>query len=103
MDRRLRLFQAGQLGELWEEAVAPINRVPLEPPMRTRQRAWAEEDGVMPISQTGKKWALVKEGALSKAAKILLSQGLADSHDLDVSRVLHELHPPGAAAPGHGG
>jgi hypothetical protein len=94
MDRRLRLFKEGQLGSLWLEAMADAKRVPSERPMRTRQTAQMEEDGVMPTAQVGKIRALVEEGALSKAAKLLLSQGLADSRDPTVDRVLRELHPP---------
>ena len=94
MDRRLRLFRERKLSTLWDEAMAPAARIPLEPPMRTRQRARLEEDGVMPSSHIGKIRALVEEGALSKAAKLLLAQGLADSLDPKVERALRELHPP---------
>ena len=38
--------------------------------------------------------ALVEEGALSKAAKMLVVQGLADSENPVVEKALRELHPP---------
>ena len=38
--------------------------------------------------------ALVEEGALSKAAKMLIAQGLADSENPVVEKALRELHPP---------
>lgn len=94
LDRRLRLFQTGQMEQLWAEAKAFSTRTPLEQPARTRARARMEEDGVMPTSQVGKIRSLVEEGALSKATKLLLSTGLANSQDPEVERVLRELHPP---------
>jgi hypothetical protein len=36
-----------------------------------------QEDGTMPESQVGAIRALIEEGALSKATKLLLSRGLA--------------------------
>lgn len=47
----------------------------------------------MSMSQVGAIEALVEEGALSKAAKLLVSTGLANSQDPDVERVLRDLHP----------
>ena len=38
---------------------------------------------------------LVEEGALAKAAKHLVSRGVADSHDPDVAAKLRDLHPSG--------
>ena len=86
MERRLRLFQEGHITQLWEEALAPLRSVPTAKPMRTRHQARLEEEGEMPTAQIGKIQALVEEGALSKAAKLLLSQELADSRDPAVGR-----------------
>jgi hypothetical protein len=52
-----------------------------------------EEDGTMPESQVGAIRALIEEGALSKATKLLLSRGLADSQDPSVEGKLRALHP----------
>jgi hypothetical protein len=93
MDKRLRLFQTGELDRLWVEAKAAAERTPKDKPARTRKRAKLEEEGVMPASQVGAIRALVEEGALSKATKLLASTGLADVTDPGVERVLRELHP----------
>ena len=47
----------------------------------------------MPESQVGAIRALIEEGALSKATKLLLSCGLADSQDPSVEGKLRALHP----------
>ena len=77
MEQRLKLFQTGQLSQLWAEARARMQVRPTAAPRRTR----VEEDGTMPESQVGAIRALIEEGALSKATKLLLSRGLADSQD----------------------
>ena len=53
-----------------------------------------QEEGIMPPSQVGKIRALLEEGALSKATKLLVSAGLANSQDPGVEQVLRDLHPP---------
>ena len=77
MECRLQRFQAGQLSELWREAQTQSRRVAPHR-ARTRQQTRQEEDGEMPASQVGRIRALIEEGALSKATKLLLSTGLAD-------------------------
>ncbi len=47
----------------------------------------------MPESQVGAIRALIEEGALSKATKLLLSRGLADTQDPSVEGKLLGLHP----------
>ena len=47
----------------------------------------------MPESQVGAIRALIEEVALSKATKLLLSRGLADSQDPSVEGKLRALHP----------
>ena len=47
----------------------------------------------MPQSQVDMIRSLVSEGALSKATKVLLSQGLANSQDPAVEKALRDLHP----------
>ena len=93
LDKRLRLFQAGQLDTLWTEARALAEKKPKDQPAKTRARARMEEEGVMPGSQVVAIRTLVEEGALSKATKLLVSTGLANSQDPDVERVLRDLHP----------
>ena len=70
LDKRLRLFQTGQLDVLWAEARALVAKKPKDQPARTRAHAKMEEDGIMPPSQVGAIRALVEEGALSKATKL---------------------------------
>ena len=43
--------------------------------------------------QVGKIRALVEQGALSKATKLLVSTGLANSQDPSVEQALQDLHP----------
>ena len=52
---------------------------------------------MMPVDQVQMIRAFVEEGALSKATKLLLSDGLADSRDPRIEKALRDLHP--AAAP----
>ena len=96
MEQRLKLFQTGQLSQLWAEARARTQGRPVVAPRRTRGRARIEEDGTMPESQVESIRALVEEGALAKAAKMLLSTGLADAQDPTVEGKLRALHPAGA-------
>ena len=93
LERRLRCFQAGQLADLWREAQAQSRKVAPDR-VRTRQQARLEEDGELPASQVGRIRALIEEGALSKATKLLLSTGLANSSDPSVRQALMDLHPP---------
>ena len=90
LEKRLHLFQSGSLSTLWAELA---QRKPLEQPARTRARAKMEEEDTLPESQVEKIRALVEEGALSKATRLLLAAGLANSQDPDVERKLRELHP----------
>ena len=52
-----------------------------------------EEEGILSPSQVGKMRALVEEGALSMATKMLVSTGLANSQDPSVEQALRDLHP----------
>ena len=97
MHRRLQLFREDQVGTLWDEAKVSMGKVPSTPAMRTRHQARLEEDGIMPSSHVSKIRALVDEGALSKATKLLIAQGLADSSDPVVEEALRVLHPPAQA------
>ena len=94
LDGRLRHFQSGRLDVLWAEVQAVVHRTPSEHQARTRASARMEEEGIMPRSLVGKIQSLVEEGALSKASKLLLSTGLANSQEPGVERVLRDLHPP---------
>jgi len=62
--------------------------------VRTRHQTRMEEDGELPPSLVGRIPALIEEGALSKAAKLLVSTGLADSQDPAVKKALVDLHSP---------
>ena len=91
--RRLRLWSAGLLDELWLEAEqAGAKRAP--PGATTRKRQTDEEGPALPRSVVTAVEGLIDEGALSKAAKHLVSEGLADSGDADVRQRLRDLHPP---------
>jgi hypothetical protein len=90
--RRLRAFEAGQLSLLWSEATMAIQR---DKPVRTRAAAKADEE-TLPKAVQETIRALVEEGALSKAAKHLVSTGLADSSDPAVLESLRRLHPTAA-------
>lgn len=93
VDRRLRCFQTGQREALWKEATAQ-GGMATPKGVRTRHQTRMEEDGELPPSLVGRIRALIEEGALSKATKLLVSTGLADSQDPAVKKALVDLHPP---------
>ena len=93
ISRRLRTFQSGQLDSLWTESLTTLQR---DKPARTRAQVKDQEDS-LPRSAIQVIRGLIEEGALSKAAKHLLSEGLADASDPVVLERLRALHP--AAAP----
>jgi hypothetical protein len=82
------MFEGGHLGTLWTEALTSVQRPKV---LRTRAQVQAQEGlspGAIRTIQN-----LVEEGALSKAAKHLLSEGLADASDPSVVERLRALHP----------
>ena len=91
--RRFVLFEANNWEALWAEAdltvAPPKNRA------RTRALARQEEDS-LPSSVVDSLRGLIEEGAYAKAAKHLLSKGLANVDDPDVLSKLRALHPQGA-------
>ena len=89
ISRRLHLFNLGELATLWGEATTTVLR---GKPTRTRAQTKAQE-GSLPRSVVQTIRGLVEEGALSKAAKHLLSQSLADVSDPQVMERLRSLHP----------
>ena len=93
--RRLSMFAEGRTAELWAEATS---RMPKGTKPRTRARECAgpkANDLDLPASVVTTIKGLVEEGALSKAAKQLISRGLADASDPKVSAKLRDLHPDG--------
>ena len=89
--RRLGLFREGRYEALWD---APDER--RKP--RTRGQAKVGEFELSKASVDTIR-GLVEEGALSKAAKHLVSRGLHDSSDPAVCTALQELHPVGHDPP----
>ena len=87
--RRLRLFEANQMATLWVEATTVVHQAK---PTRTRAQV-REQQEALPKSVVQTIRGLVEEGALSKAAKHLLSTGLADASDPAVVKRLQGLHP----------
>ena len=75
---------------LWEEASLKAPRA--TEGVKTRG-AQAKEAESLPRGVVDTIRGLVEEGALSKAAKHLLSEGLADTKDSAVTEKLHSLHP----------
>ncbi len=95
VSRRLRMFAEGRVAELWAEATA---RLPKGTKPKTRAGEAAGEkanDLDLPASVVATIKGLVEEGALSKAAKQLISRGLADASDPAVNSKLRDLHPDG--------
>ena len=93
--RRLKLFREGSLDVLWKEVdIVSAKR-------RPRTRGHALSDAATHLSEADRRTiiGLVEEGALSKAAKHLLSKGLADIDDPYVVLKLRDLHPRGARVP----
>ena len=91
--RRIRIFEAGHLATLWAEAQTSQQQPGPKAP-RTRAQVQADEAS-LPASSIHGIRNLVEEGALSKAAKHLLSEGLADVTDPQVLEKLRALHPAG--------
>ena len=90
--RRLRLFRSGAWPSLWTEVRPARTEGPKRRPL-TRSRSNQE---TLPPSVVDTIKGLVEEGAFSKAAKHLVSRGLADISDPDVSAKLASLHPRGS-------
>ena len=90
IQRRLRLWAAGDTQLLWEEASLKAPRATSG--VKTRG-AKAREEESLPKSVVDTIRGLVEEGALSKATKHLLSEGLADAQDPGVRVKLQSLHP----------
>ena len=89
ISRRLRLFMDGHLATLWAESQAILQRPKV---LRTRAQRAAQDAPLSPSDIRAIR-SLVEEGALSKAAKHLLSDGLADASDPMVLERLRSLHP----------
>ena len=91
VERRIRLWREGGLQLLWEEASLKDTRRTEGVKTRAAVQQAAEESLPKGVVETIR--GLVEEGALSKAAKHLLSEGLADSHVPGVKERLRSLHP----------
>ena len=89
ISRRLRMFEAGHISNLWAESQTILQR---DKPARTRAQVKEQEES-LPRSVVQAIRGLVEEGALSKAAKHLLSESLADASDPSVLERLRALHP----------
>ena len=97
--RRVRLFERGDIALLWSElqTATPARGQKTSRPT-TRSQTTREEgtvDEQLPKAVVEAIRGLVQEGALSKAAKHLLSEGLADSSDPAIAEKLRNLHPLG--------
>ena len=92
ISKRLALWKERKFGDLWDDLKASIK--PHSSKRKTTSDS-AEED---PEKNSARSCdiirGLVEEGAFSKAAKHLISKGVADaSNDPEVSRKLQALHP----------
>ena len=96
--RRVRLFEKWDIAVVWSEIqTATLARGKKTSRPNTRSQTTArtgEEDArdQLPGSVVDTIRGLVQEGALSKAAKHLLSEGLADSTDPAIAEKLRQLH-----------
>ena len=96
ISRRLRLFAQGEYATLWAEATSasvPTSRV------RPREGSRRAKGGDLSQGMVDTIRWLVEEGALSKAAKHLVSRGLADRTDPEVAQKLRLLHPHAPEVP----
>jgi hypothetical protein len=87
--RRLVAFERSQYQSLWPEA-EPLRRKPV-----TRRDTATNEEGSLPKGTARVVESLVAEGALAKAAKALVSRGLADLDDPGNREALLRLNPVG--------
>ena len=101
--RRVRLFENADLALLWSELqiASPVRGVK---PHRPTTRSQTSVPGTssdpqaadqLPQSMVDTIKGLVQEGAMGKAAKHLLSEGLADSTEPAIAEKLRLLHPTG--------
>ena len=92
--RRLCAFRRGDLSALWVEALRRPSKSTTQRPTRRSTRA-DEDPSDMPEAAVTLIKALVQEGALSKAAEMLVSEKVLDASDPAVLARLKELHPIG--------
>jgi hypothetical protein len=85
--QRLMRFTRGEFAGLWARDVGPQRK------MRTRADTAEAESGELPAAVVRGVRALVEEGAWGKAAKLLVSRGLADITDPSTKEKLRTLNP----------
>ena len=90
LDRRLRLWRSGSLDLLEQELLTSLADRPGA--VKTRARQQESEEEVSPATLATIR-GLLQEGAPGKAAKHLMSDGLADPADPAVLQALRDLHP----------
>ena len=94
VDRRLTLWESGNLAGLWEEVVREAAHLDgtRRPPRSGGVSAHApRKDGLL----VDKMRALISDGAPRKALNLLLSDGLHSATDPAIMMKLAELHPHG--------
>ena len=97
IQRRFRLFEDGAYDTLRTEATLGMKPDGTRP--RTRLATRQQQDTTLedlPQQTVDTIRGLVEEGAFSKAAKHLISEGLADVDDPEVATKLRDLHPRGS-------
>ena len=93
--RRIALFWDRKLLDLWKEAT-PGPGMSHRPKTRRMTREEADDlTEALPASVINGVRGLVEEGAFAKAAKHLVSHGVADGSDPATILCLQELHPDG--------
>ena len=93
--RRLLLFEAGQISQLWDEVDLAAPTGPRRSTRVANRRPNTEDIDTLPDSVINTIRGLAEEGAFSKATRHLVSEGLADVSDPAVLTKLRELHPTG--------
>ena len=89
----MQLFKEGLLEDLWTDLDSGLDAARQRRSARVAARSGTPAD--LPPSTIATVRGLVEEGAFSKAARHLTSEGLADVSDPGVAEKLRDLHPLG--------
>jgi hypothetical protein len=87
---RLRRWRAGEVAELWEEAVALTQ---LRPRAKEKRRQAVEGEKTLQERNAERATRLVQEGQYARGLQALASLGMAEATD-DTAEVMRAKHPP---------
>ena len=90
---RLRRWRAGEIGQLWQEALATIKEQPKRGRKRKRGDVVADEEKALRKRNADRANILAGEGQFTRAIQALTSAGMAPPNK-ETLKVMREKHPP---------